>query len=131
VGHHVLGEDVECATHETDGAVWVSTRTAPVHLDESVPESCHEVLISLTPSESSQVVGNGRKSQDARSALTGTLPSQISGDACGFGNATGILAKDGDHSDSRRSANEAEWNGSVGSFEAFGTDPVPAVAAHE
>jgi hypothetical protein len=108
VGHHVLREDVECATHETDGAVWVSTRTAPVHLDESVPESYHEALICLTPSESSQVVCNGRKSQDARSALAGALPSQITGDACGFGNATRSVAKDGDHSDAGGGANGAE-----------------------
>jgi hypothetical protein len=108
VGHHVLSEDVECAPHETDGAVWVSTRTAPVDLDESLLESWDEALISLTSSESSQVVGNGRKSQDARAALAGALPSQITCDAGGFGNATGVVAKDGDHSDAGRGADSAE-----------------------
>jgi hypothetical protein len=43
VGPHVAGEDIEGAAHETDGAVRVSTRAAPVDLNQSALKSCHEV----------------------------------------------------------------------------------------
>ena len=70
VSRHVGGEDGEGAAHQADGAVGVSAGTPSVHLAESALQARHETTVRLSAGQKSKVVGNSRKPEDARPALT-------------------------------------------------------------
>jgi hypothetical protein len=107
----VVGEHVECASHQAHDAIGMATRPAADNDVAATTQAIERCSISSPEGESSQVVGDRRKSKEARAALPRTLTGHETGDARCLADTTRV-DREGDEDTSthgRADIGERSW----------------------